>query len=103
MWADRGEKAPRLVSAVPPQKVADAVVKVIRGSLEALVTPAPLRPLLALNEMFPALQRPIVKRMGVAKAMRGNRGKAAVDRRAREGRHADPLRRRLTLRLQTTV
>ena len=74
MWADRGEKAPRMVSAVPPQKVADAVLKVIRGSLEALVTPAPLRPLLALNEMFPGLQRPIVKRMGVAKAMRGNRG-----------------------------
>jgi short-subunit dehydrogenase len=70
MWADRGEKAPRMVSAVPPQKVADGVLKVIRGSLEALVTPAPFRPLLALNTLFPGLQRPLVKRMGVAKAMR---------------------------------
>ena len=70
MWADRGEKAPRMVSAVSPQKVADGVLKVIRGSLEALVTPAPFRPLLALNTLFPGLQRPLVKRMGVAKAMR---------------------------------
>jgi hypothetical protein len=61
------------MTTVPPQKVADAVVKVIRGSREALVTPAPLRPLLALNALFPGLQRPMVKRMGIATAMRGNR------------------------------
>ena len=76
MWANRGEKAPRLVSAVSPQKVADGVLKVIAGSLEVLVTPAPFRPLLALNQMFPGLQRPLMKRMGVARAMRGSRASA---------------------------
>jgi len=73
MWANRGEKAPRLVAAVSPQKVASGVLQVIRGSLEVLVTPAPFRPLLALNQLFPGLQRPLLKRMGVAKAMRGSR------------------------------
>ena len=76
MWANRGGKAPLLVSAVSPQKVADGVWKVIGGSLEVLVTPAPFRPLLALNQMFPGLQRPLLKRLGVAKAMRGSRASA---------------------------
>ena len=84
MWADRGQKAPRLMTTVPPQKVADAVLKVIRGSREALVTPAPLRPLLALNALFPGLQRPMLKRMGIATAMRGNRRAPAVAEPERE-------------------
>jgi short-subunit dehydrogenase len=71
MWANRGEKAPAMVREVSPQKVADGVLKAIRGSLEVLVMPTPIRPLLALNQLFPSLQRPIVKRLGVAKAMRG--------------------------------
>lgn len=73
MWVNRGAQTPRLVQAVPPEKVARAVLKIIRGDLEALVMPGPFRPLLALNTLFPGLQRPLVKRMGIATAMRGNR------------------------------
>ena len=76
MWVNRGGAAPRFVQAVSPEKVALAVLKVIRGDLEALVMPGPFRPLLALNTMFPGLQRPLVKRLGVSEAMRGTRGGA---------------------------
>lgn len=62
-----------MMREVSPQKVADGVLKAIRGSLEVLVTPMPIRPLLALNQMFPSLQRPIIKRMGIDRAMRGPR------------------------------
>jgi short-subunit dehydrogenase len=76
MWVNRGGAAPRFVQAVSPEKVARAVLKVIRGDLEALVMPGPFRPLLALNTLFPGLQRPLVKRLGVTEAMRGTRGDA---------------------------
>jgi short-subunit dehydrogenase len=78
MWANRGQAAPRMVREVSPQRVADGVLKAIRGSLEVLVMPMPIRPLLALNQLFPALQRPFVKRMGVDKAMRGDRSATAA-------------------------
>jgi short-subunit dehydrogenase len=70
MWANRGGKAPRMMREVSPQRVADAVVKAIRGKREVLVAPGPIRPLLALNQLFPSLQRPIIKRMGIVQAMR---------------------------------
>jgi short-subunit dehydrogenase len=69
MWAVRGGKAPRMVREVSPQKVADGVLKAIGGALEVLVMPTPIRPLLALAQLSPGLQRAMVKRMGVAKAM----------------------------------
>ncbi len=78
MWANRGEKAPRMLREVSPQRVADAVIKAIRGKREVLVSSGPIRPLLALNQLFPSLQRPLVKRMGVVRAMRP-RERAADD------------------------
>jgi len=70
MWADRGGKAPRWMREVSPQKVADAVLKAIEGHPEVLVTPGPIRPLLALNELFPRMGKSVVKRMGIVQAMR---------------------------------
>jgi short-subunit dehydrogenase len=72
MWADRGGKAPRMMSEVSPQKVADGVLKAVRGAEQVLVTPGPIRPLLALAQLAPGLQKSIVKRMGVVTAMRDN-------------------------------
>ena len=72
MWADRGGKAPRMMREVSPQKVADGVMKAIAGSQEVLVTPGPIRPLLALAQLFPGLQTMIIKRMGIVAAMRDN-------------------------------
>ena len=51
-------------------KVAAAVLKVVRGTPEALVTPGPIRPLLALQELAPGLKKPILKRLGVLKVFR---------------------------------
>ncbi|MBI5288578.1 MAG: SDR family NAD(P)-dependent oxidoreductase [Chloroflexi bacterium] len=80
MWMNRGGKAPRMMREVSPQKVADGVLKAIRGAREVLVVSGPIRPLLALNQLFPGLQKPIIKRMGVDTAMRGHGPeKAAVE------------------------
>ena len=70
MWANTGEKAPRMMREVSPEKVAAAVLKVVRGTPEALVTPGPIRPLLALQELAPGLKKPILKRLGVLKVFR---------------------------------
>lgn len=70
MWVNRGGKAPMMMREVSPQKVANGVLKAIRGSREVLVVSGPIRPLLALNQLFPGMQRPVVKRMGIAQAMR---------------------------------
>lgn len=65
MWANTGEKAPRMTSEVSPERVANAVIAVIRGAREELVMPMPMRPLLALQELFPAMSGAMLKRMGV--------------------------------------
>jgi short-subunit dehydrogenase len=70
MWANSGRKAPRMMREVSPQKVADAVLKVIAGASEALVTPGPIRPLLAAADLFPGLTMFATKRMGIVEAMR---------------------------------
>ena len=70
MWADRGGTAPKMMREVSPQKVADAVLKAVRGSREALVTPMPIRPLLAIGQLAPGVQRTLIKRMGIASAMK---------------------------------
>ncbi len=73
MWANRGGKAPRMMREVSPEKVAQGVLKAIRGSREVLVVSGPIRPLLALNQLFPGIQRSVVKRMGIDVAMRAPR------------------------------
>jgi short-subunit dehydrogenase len=78
MWADTGEKAPRMMREVSPGKVAASVLKVIDGSNEALVTPAPMRPLLAAAELAPGLTKVVVKRMGIVRAFKDRAERAAL-------------------------
>jgi short-subunit dehydrogenase len=78
MWANTGEKAPRMLREVSPQRCANAVLKVIAGSSsQELVSSSPIRPLLALAELAPGLYKPILKRLGVLKAFRDRAMKLA--------------------------
>ncbi|GAB4110710.1 MAG: SDR family NAD(P)-dependent oxidoreductase [Sandaracinaceae bacterium] len=70
MWADTGLRAPAMMREVRPEAVADGVVAVIRGAEEVLVTPTPVRPLLALRELAPRLTGSLLKRMGVLETLK---------------------------------
>ena len=70
MWADAHDPAPWLLREVPPSKVVAAVFKVIDGAPEAIVSSLPIRPLLALWAVAPALKKPVVKQMGLLRLMR---------------------------------
>jgi short-subunit dehydrogenase len=79
MWANTGVKVPRMLREVSPQRCANAVLKVIAGSSSPeLVSPSPIRPLLGLVELAPSLNKPILKRLGVLKALRGRAMKLCV-------------------------
>jgi short-subunit dehydrogenase len=69
MWADTGMQAPAMVREVPPDRVVKAVLRVLRGEQEVLVTPGPMRPLLALRELVPSLEGRMLRAMGVAKVL----------------------------------
>lgn len=88
MWADTGQKAPRMMREVAPQKVADAVMKAIEGSVEVLVAPGPIRPLFALAQLFPGLTKIATKRLGVLDAMRGR----ALDTESHPARDTAPVK-----------
>lgn len=70
MWADTGVKAPAAMREVPLARVVAGVRRVIAGEGEVLVTPAPVRPLLALSELFPGLNGPVMRAMGVVDALK---------------------------------
>jgi hypothetical protein len=59
-----------MLREVSPQACAKAVLKVIAGSSQELVSSGPIRPLLALAALAPGLNKPILKRLGVLKAFR---------------------------------
>jgi short-subunit dehydrogenase len=65
MWADTKVKAPLLMREVSIEKVVAAVQKVISGRPEVLVTPGPVRPLLALSQLRPTWIPPILHWMGI--------------------------------------
>jgi short-subunit dehydrogenase len=69
MWADTNVKAPLLMREVSIEKVVAAVQKVISGSPEVLVTPGPVRPLLALSQMRPTWIPPILRWMGITNVL----------------------------------
>lgn len=69
MWKERGTKAPLLMPEVSPEKVVDGVLRVIRGARQVLVTPGPIRPMLAFGELFPSLVPVVMRSMGILKAM----------------------------------
>ena len=76
--AEGGIKAPRMLGTTTPGKVADAVLKAIRSNpAELIVNPTPMRPLLALAEVFPGLIAPVQKWLGVTEFAR--RSARAVD------------------------
>lgn len=65
MWADTGLRAPGMMREVPLAKVVAGVRAAIDGAGEVLVTPGPIRPLLALKELIPGLDGPVLRAMGV--------------------------------------
>ena len=85
MWVAQGLKAPAMLKEVPAQNVADAVMKAIDGAPLSYVTSGPIRPLLALGELWPGLNLWITRRLGVIKMMRdqAERLQAGDDRRTR--------------------
>jgi short-subunit dehydrogenase len=71
MSADHGLPAPRLAGAVPPEPVAEAVIRALRTNpQEIIVRSQPTRPLLALAELWPELGDVMLKMMGVVKLQR---------------------------------
>ncbi len=82
MWVTQGLAAPPMLKEVPAQKVADAVMKAIAGATVVHVTSGPIRPLLALGELWPGMNLWITRRLGVTKMMReqAERLQAGADR-----------------------
>ena len=78
MWADTGLQAPGALREVPLAKVVAGVRAAIDGAGEVLVTPGPIRPLLALSALFPGLQGPVLRAMGVIETLKA---RAVVTRR----------------------
>lgn len=61
-----GRPAPALLAALPPQRVARAVIRAIRHDLpEVLVTRYPVRPILAVSALFPSVGEWLAHRIGV--------------------------------------
>lgn len=70
MWAiheSDGAKMSRMMRATTPAKVADGVVKAIRGRNEVIVSPGPIKPLLALAELAPGRKPAMTRRLGIKK------------------------------------
>lgn len=69
MWADTGLAAPAFLREVQPERVVEGVLRAIRGQTEVLVTPGPMRPLLALRALMPGVEGRLLRWMGVAKVL----------------------------------
>jgi hypothetical protein len=70
MWAELDERVPSIIGEVSPERVAKAVLKVIRGSGEELVTAGPVRPIIAAGELSPSLGALLMRRIGFVKLLR---------------------------------
>lgn len=77
MWAAGGVKAPAMMQAVPLAKVVAGVRKVLAGSRDVIVTPSPMRPMLALAQLAPGVVGPVTRAFGVVEVMKQ---RAAVER-----------------------
>lgn len=61
-----GLSAPPLIRPVEPERVAQAVIdSILHDRVDVLVTPWPMRPLLAVQELAPKLAEQIIARLGV--------------------------------------
>jgi short-subunit dehydrogenase len=66
--ADEGHTSNRLVGETSTSKVADAVLRAIRGNVPEIVeSGAPIRPMLALQQLAPGVVERIAPRFGVTK------------------------------------
>lgn len=65
MWASTGLRAPGMMREVPLAKVTAGVRAALAGQGEVLVTPSPIRPLLAIAQLFPGLDGPVLRALGV--------------------------------------
>lgn len=70
MWASGGLTAPRILREVPHRRVVDGVMAVVGGAAEVLVTPGPMRPMLALRQLAPQLDGYLMKRLGITEVLR---------------------------------
>ena len=72
MFADSKTKAPILLGTSSPQKVADAVLKALNSNngLEIIVNSGPIRPLLAIAQLFPNFGDKVTEWVGVNKLNR---------------------------------
>jgi len=98
MWADReaaGARRPFTLGTVAPQKVANAVIRAIKGHPEMIVAAMPMRPLLAVIDLAPRLRVGISRRLGLTATMREEAQTLSVgeDHRqaARKRAEADPM------------
>jgi len=78
MFARFKVKAPWAVGSCTPAQVTRAVLRALeRGRKEQIVNSRPMRPLLALAELFPGVVDPIMRRMGVVEFQRRKVGDRA--------------------------
>jgi short-subunit dehydrogenase len=75
MYADMarasGVAASRLLGVSKPEKVAEALIKAIKtDASELIVNPSPMRPILALAQLFPDTAPRVMKTFGVTKLAR---------------------------------
>lgn len=69
MWKDTGLQAPAMMAEVPLSQVVQGVFQALNGAPEVLVTPTPVRPLLAIAQLFPSLDGWLLRRMGILKVL----------------------------------
>ncbi|PRQ06879.1 SDR family NAD(P)-dependent oxidoreductase [Enhygromyxa salina] len=81
MWGRTGIRAPLALREVGPERVAAGVMKVLRGAKQVLVTAGPVRPLLALVELFPGIEGPMLRMTNIVRTLeqRANALDAAPD------------------------
>ena len=65
MWHSFGLQAPPMLREVPMDRVLSGVRDVLNGKGEVLASPGPVRLLLALSALFPGLDQPVLRTMGV--------------------------------------
>ncbi|MDP6457056.1 MAG: SDR family NAD(P)-dependent oxidoreductase [Candidatus Marinimicrobia bacterium] len=71
MFADGGIDAPALLGTSSPQKVANAVLDaILKGKPEIIVNNGPMRPLLAIGQLFPSFADAVVRWFGVPELSR---------------------------------
>ncbi|MDP2316842.1 MAG: SDR family NAD(P)-dependent oxidoreductase [Pseudomonadota bacterium] len=83
MWHDTGLAAPGMMREVPLAKVVAAVRAVLGGKGEVLVTPSPVRPLLALAQLIPGLDGPVLRALGVMTTLK-SRARTTIEKGASE-------------------